>query len=291
MPGNLIETLFNAGVVTNRSMQGQNPRRAILRSSSALPLAKLGTSRSNSSMPADSTPPIQPAKKQHVEHHRIHRSGWLRAAVLGANDGIVSTASLIVGVAAANAGRGSIILAGTAGLVAGAMSMAAGEYVSVKSQQDTERADLALESEALAKNREEEEEELAAIYRERGLDKNLAAEVARQLMKHDALAAHARDEIGITEELSARPLQAAFWSAAAFSMGAGVPVVTAAIAPASRLLWLVPGLAIVLLGTLGAIAARTGGASPVRGAVRVCFWGSFAMALTALVGKLFGISV
>jgi VIT1/CCC1 family predicted Fe2+/Mn2+ transporter len=210
--------------------------------------------------------------------------------VLGANDGIVSTASLIVGVAAANAGRGSIILAGIAGLVAGAMSMAAGEYVSVKSQEDTERADLALESEALAKNREGEEAELAAIYRQRGLDQELAAEVARQLMKHNALAAHARDEIGITEELSARPLQAAFWSATAFSMGAAIPVTTATIAPASWLLWLVPGLAIVLLGSLGAIAARTGGAPPGRGAVRVCFWGSLAMALTAFVGKLFGIS-
>src|SRR5579859_7107721 len=162
---------------------------------------------------AESSPqPIQGTKKQHAEHHRIHRSGWLRAAVLGANDGIVSTASLIVGVAAANAARGSIILAGTAGLVAGAMSMAAGEYVSVKSQQDTERADLALESEAIANHREDEEEKLAAIYRERGLDNDLAAKVAHQLMKHDALAAHARDEIGITEELSARPLQASFWS-------------------------------------------------------------------------------
>ena len=242
-------------------------------------------------MEADSPKPVGIAKEQHTEHHRIHRSGWLRAAVLGANDGILSTASLILGVAAANATRGSIILAGTAGLVAGAMSMAAGEYVSVKSQEDTERADLALESEALLNNRQEEEEELAAIYQGRGLAKDLAAEVARQLMKHDALGAHARDEIGITEELSARPLQAAFWSAASFSMGATVPVITAAAAPTSWLLWLVPGLAIVLLGLLGAIAARTGGASALRGAVRVCFWGSIAMALTALVGKLFGVSV
>ncbi len=242
-------------------------------------------------MAAESTPPKQPARQLHPEHHRLHRSGWLRAAVLGANDGIVSTASLIVGVAAANAGRGSVILAGTAGLVAGAMSMAAGEYVSVKSQQDTERADLALESEALAKNREEEQEELAAIYRQRGLDPELAAEVARQLMNHDALGAHARDEIGITEELSARPLQAAFWSAAAFSTGAVVPVLTTTIAPGPWLLWLVPGVAIALLGTLGAVAARTGGAPALRGAVRVCFWGSLAMALTASVGKLFGISV
>ncbi len=227
----------------------------------------------------------------HAEHHRIHRSGWLRAAVLGANDGIVSTASLIVGVVAAEAARGSIIVAGTAGLVAGAMSMAAGEYVSVKSQEDTELADLELEADALQNNREEEEQELAAIYRDRGLDESLAQEVARQLMKHDALGAHARDEIGITAQLSARPLQAALWSASAFSIGAAVPVATAIIAPVASLLWLVPLLAIGLLGTLGAVASAMGGASPVRGAVRVCFWGSLAMGLTAGVGKLFGISV
>lgn len=228
---------------------------------------------------------------QHKEHHRIHRSGWLRAAVLGANDGIVSTASLIVGVAAAEASRGNIILAGTAGLVAGAMSMAAGEYVSVKSQEDTERSDLKMESDALENNREEEEEELADIYRERGLDEGLAKEVASQLMRHDALGAHARDEIGITAELGARPIQAAVWSAVAFSLGAAVPVITAAAAPASSLLWLVPILAISLLGALGAMAAAIGGASPIRGALRVCFWGSFAMGLTAVVGKLFGIAV
>lgn len=228
---------------------------------------------------------------QHKEHHKIHRSGWLRAAVLGANDGIVSTASLIVGVAAAEATRGSIILAGTAGLVAGAMSMAAGEYVSVKSQEDTERADLKMESESLESNPDEEEKELAAIYQRRGLDEALAEEVARQLMKHDALGAHARDEIGITAELGAQPIQAAVWSAVAFSLGAAVPVVTVTIAPTSALLWLVPALAIGLLGALGAIAAATGGASPIRGAVRVCFWGSFAMGLTAMVGKLIGIAV
>lgn len=225
------------------------------------------------------------------EHHRIHRSGWLRAAVLGANDGIVSTASLIVGVAAADAARGSIILAGTAGLVAGAMSMAAGEYVSVKSQQDTERADLKMESDALENNREGEEQELAAIYQERGLDEGLAEKVARQLMKHDALGAHARDEIGITAELGARPIQAAVWSAVAFALGAAVPVATATFAPAASLLWLVPILAIVLLGVLGATAAATGGAPPIRGAVRVCFWGSIAMGLTALVGRLFGVAI
>jgi len=229
-------------------------------------------------------------RPRHHEAHRTGRVGWLRAAVLGANDGIVSTASLIVGVAAANATRGSILLAGTAGLVAGAMSMAAGEYVSVKSQEDTERADLDMEARALSNNREEEEKELADIYRQRGLDEQLAAEVARQLMKHDALAAHARDEIGITEELSARPLQAAFYSAAAFSTGAAVPVLTASISPAHYVVWLVPALAILLLGLLGALAAHAGGAPPFRAAIRVCFWGTIAMALTALIGKLFGIA-
>lgn len=228
---------------------------------------------------------------RHPEHHRIHRSGWLRAAVLGANDGIVSTASLIVGVVAAGSSRESIILAGTAGLVAGAMSMAAGEYVSVKSQEDTERADLKMESDALENNREEEEKELASIYQDRGLDESLAEEVARQLMRHDALAAHARDEIGITDELSAQPMQAAFWSAASFSMGAAVPLVTATMAPTSTLLWFVPILAIGLLGLLGAVAAAAGGASIFRGAVRVCFWGSAAMGITAVVGKIFGIAI
>ncbi len=227
---------------------------------------------------------------QHPEYHRIHRSGWLRAAVLGANDGIVSTASLIVGVAAADAIRGSIILAGTAGLVAGALSMAAGEDVSVKSQEDTENADLKMESDALENDREEEEHELAAIYRDRGLDETLAKEVARQLMRHDALAAHARDEIGITTELSAQPMQAAFWSAGAFSMGAAIPLITAILAPASLLVWIVPIVAIGMLGALGAIAAATGGASLFRGALRVCFWGTVAMGLTAAVGKLFGIA-
>jgi len=169
--------------------------------------------------------------------------------------------------------------------------MAAGEYVSVKSQEDTECADLKMEADALENNRDEEEKELAAIYRERGLDEGLAEEVARQLMRHDALGAHARDEIGITAELVARPIQAAVWSAVAFSLGAAVPVVTATVAPASSLLWLVPILAIGLLGALGATAAATGGAPPIRGAVRVCFWGSLAMGLTAVVGKLFGIAV
>jgi vacuolar iron transporter family protein len=226
----------------------------------------------------------------HQEHHRLHRAGWLRAAVLGANDGIVSTASLIVGVAAADASRGSILLAGTAGLVAGAVSMAAGEYVSVKSQEDTERADLDMEARALADNREEEENELAAIYQSRGLDQTLAAEVARQLMEHDALGAHARDEIGITEELGAKPMQAALWSAASFSAGGVVPVLTATIATSGSVMWLVPAVAIGLLGALGAVASVTGGAPVLRGAARVCFWGTLAMALTALVGKLFGVA-
>lgn len=227
----------------------------------------------------------------HEEHHRLHRSGSLRAAVLGANDGIVSIASLIVGVAAAETTKEGILVAGIAGLVAGAMSMAAGEYVSVKSQQDTELADLAMEREALENNHEEETHELAAIYKKRGLDESLALEVARQLMKHDALGAHARDEIGITDELSANPFQAAVWSAIAFSIGAAVPVLGALWAPQTILLWFVPLLTILLLGTLGAIAARAGGASPVRGALRVCFWGMLAMLFTAGIGKLFGIAV
>jgi VIT1/CCC1 family predicted Fe2+/Mn2+ transporter len=209
--------------------------------------------------------------------------------VLGANDGIVSTASLIMGVAAADAPRASILLAGIAGLVAGAVSMAAGEYVSVKSQEDTERADLELEAEALANNRDEEQKELAAIYQARGLDARLADEVARQLMEYDALGAHARDEIGITAELGAKPMQAALWSAAAFSAGGIVPVVAVGMASPVSVLWLVPAIAIGLLGVLGAVAAVTGGASLLRGAARVCFWGTFAMALTAIVGKLFGI--
>jgi VIT1/CCC1 family predicted Fe2+/Mn2+ transporter len=227
----------------------------------------------------------------HKEAHRIHRSGRLRAAVLGANDGIVSTASLIVGIAAAQADKASIILAGTAGLVAGAMSMAAGEYVSVKSQEDTERADLEQERHALEHHREAELIELASIYESRGLNKELSMEVAQQLMEHDALGAHARDEIGITDELSAHPIQAAAWSAIAFSAGAAIPVIGATLAPKEALLWLIPLLSILLLGTLGATAAKAGGAPPLRGALRVCFWSMLAMGLTAGVGKLFGISL
>ena len=227
----------------------------------------------------------------HEENHRLHRSGWLRAAVLGANDGLVSTASLIVGVAAAEVSQDNIILAGTAGLVAGAISMAAGEYVSVKSQEDTERADLEMERESLIHNRAEEQQELAEIYETRGLDPELAMEVARQMMDHDALGAHARDEIGITQELCARPLQAAFTSAATFAAGAAIPVTLSTMIPVTAILWIVPSATILTLGVLGALAAKTGGASLLRGASRVCFWGTIAMALTAAVGRLFGVSV
>ena len=229
--------------------------------------------------------------KESKEHHRLHRSGWLRAAVLGANDGIVSTASLIAGVAAADAERSAVVLAGVAGLVAGAMSMAAGEFVSVKSQEDTERADLEIEARALADHPQEEQEELAMIYQGRGLQPKLAREVARQLMAYDALGAHARDEIGITQELSARPLQAAFASAASFAVGASVPVLVSMLVPQWAILWAPPLAAIVLLGLLGAVAARAGGAPVWRGAWRVCFWGAIAMGLTAAVGRLFGVAV
>lgn len=211
--------------------------------------------------------------------------------MLGANDGIVSVASLIVGVAASEAEQGAVVLAGVAGLVAGAMSMAAGEYVSVQSQADTEEADLKMEAEALEKDPEGELEELAEIYRERGLAKDLAKEVARQLMDRDALGAHARDDIGITSELKARPMQAAFWSGAAFSVGAGIPVAAAWAIPFAWLMWFVPAVSVGLLGVLGAMAARAGGADPLRGGFRVCLWGTVAMAATALVGKLFGVMV
>ena len=227
----------------------------------------------------------------HEENHRIHRSGGLRAAVLGANDGIVSVASIIVGVSAAGASTTGIRLAGTAGLVAGASAMAAGEYVSVKSQEDTERADLAMEVEALEKYPDEELNELAAIYQKRGLDATLALEVARQMTAHNALEAHARDEIGITDELSANPLQAAFWSALAFIIGGVIPVVSVAFVPNALLLYAIPAIVVVLLAILGATASFIGGASPLRGALRVCFWGVLAMVLTALVGNLFDVSL
>ncbi len=227
----------------------------------------------------------------HKEDHRITRSGWLRAAVLGANDGIVSTASLLMGVAAADAGRENIILAGVAGLTAGAISMAAGEYVSVKSQADTEEADLKMEARELENYPAEELAELARIYRERGLDEELAQEVARQMTEHDALEAHARDEIGISSALSAQPMQAALASAGMFALGAIVPVLIASIAPLHQLLWLIPTVVVLMLGLLGGAAAKAGGAPILRGAIRVCLWGSAAMGLTALVGHLFGVTL
>ena len=226
----------------------------------------------------------------HSEHHRTHRSGWLRAAVLGANDGIVSTSSLVLGVAAAHATHEGILIAGVAGLVAGTMAMAAGEYVSVKSQADTEKADLALERFGIETDRESENKELAGIYVKRGLNPQLAQEVAKQLMAFDALGAHARDELGITESLSARPLQAAFTSAASFSIGAAVPLLTALFAGASVVLC-VTGTSLVFLALLGGVAARVGGAPVVAGTIRVMFWGALAMAVTAGVGALFGARV
>jgi VIT1/CCC1 family predicted Fe2+/Mn2+ transporter len=225
----------------------------------------------------------------HHEAHRSHRIGWLRASVLGANDGIVSTSSLIIGVAAANTAQSDIILAGLAGLVAGAMSMAAGEYVSVSSQSDTENADLELERKSLEENVEFERDELAKIYEERGLTSGLARQVAEQLMFHDALGAHARDEIGIIEGSKARPIQAALSSAVTFTTGALLPLLVAWVAPLSHLIVLVALLSLVLLALLGGIAARAGGAPILRASVRVTFWGALAMALTAGVGRLFGV--
>lgn len=223
------------------------------------------------------------------EAHRSHRIGWLRAAVLGANDGIVSTSSLIIGVAAAHATQNDIILAGIAGLVAGAMSMAAGEYVSVSSQSDTEFADLELERKSLEENAGFEREELAKIYEARGLSTDLASQVAEQLMLHDALEAHARDEIGITEGGKARPLQAALSSAATFTIGAVLPLLAAWLVPLPQLINLVALLSLVFLAFLGGIAAHAGGAPILRASVRVTFWGALAMAMTAGVGRLFGV--
>ena len=225
----------------------------------------------------------------HHEVHRAHRVGWLRAAVLGANDGIVSTASLIIGVAAASTSQANVLLAGVAGLVAGAMSMAAGEYVSVSSQSDTEAADLALEKESLEQNFGFEKDELARIYEGRGLEPDLALQVAEQLMAHDALGAHARDEIGISESVAAQPVQAAFSSAGTFIVGAALPLMVAWAIPGSRQIPVVAVASLVFLATLGVIAARTGGASITVGAIRVTFWGALAMALTAMVGRLFGV--
>ncbi|MGD2055082.1 MAG: VIT family protein [Gammaproteobacteria bacterium] len=226
----------------------------------------------------------------HHEVHRSHRVGWLRPAVLGANDGIVSTASLVIGVAAASTTHENILLAGVAGLVAGAMSMAAGEYVSVSSQSDTENADLALEKISLENDIEFEKDELAKIYQNRGLEPDLAKVVAEQLMAHDALGAHARDEIGISESANARPVQAAFYSAGAFTVGAALPLLVAWTISGFYLIPFVAIFSLVFLALLGGIAARTGGASITVGAMRVTFWGALAMALTAAVGHIFGVA-
>jgi len=227
----------------------------------------------------------------HREQHRTQHIGWLRASVLGANDGIVSTASLVVGMAASNASHQSVVVAGIAGLVAGAMSMAAGEYVSVSSQADTERADIDRERMELAVDAHAERAELAAIYGRRGLDASLAKQVAEQLMLKDALAAHARDELGISETMRARPIQAALASAAAFAVGAILPLMTAVLAANSYLVVLVTGTSLIFLTLLGILAAYTGGSSIIVGAMRVAFWGALAMALTAGVGAIFGTAV
>jgi len=224
----------------------------------------------------------------HPEQHLVDRIGWLRAAVLGANDGIVSTASLIVGVAAAAATQNAVLIAGVAGLMAGAMSMAAGEYVSVSSQSDTERADLARERNELRENVAFEQEELAEIYVKRGLEPTLASQVAQQLMAKDALAAHAHDELGISEITTARPVQAALTSAATFSIGAAMPLLMVVLAPAGALVPLVSAASLGFLALLGAIGAKAGGANVLRATARVTFWGALAMALTAGIGKMFG---
>lgn len=229
-----------------------------------------------------------PRSRRHKERHKTERIGWLRAAVLGANDGIVSTASLIIGVAAAESGRSAVLIAGLAGLVAGAMSMAAGEYVSVHSQADTEKADLEREKKELAADEDGERMELAGIYVGRGLDPRLAREVADQLMAHDALAAHARDELGITETGTARPIEAALFSAISFSAGAGVPLVAAAVAPETAMAAIVVPISLVLLFILGGVAARAGGASIWVAGARVLFWGAFAMAATFGIGYAVG---
>ncbi len=225
---------------------------------------------------------------RHLERHRTERIGWLRAAVLGANDGIVSTASLVLGVASAEGSRSAVLIAGVAGLVAGAMSMAAGEYVSVHSQADTEHADLERERGELAAGGPAEHEELAAIYVQRGLTPALAHQVAEQLMAHDALGAHARDELGISAALRARPVQAALTSALTFAVGAALPLVIVLLVPERRLVPAVAGASLVCLGALGGLAARTGGARALVGAARVVFWGALAMGITAGIGALFG---
>lgn len=226
----------------------------------------------------------------HSEVHKTQRIGLLRAAVLGANDGILSTASLVLGVVASGASTQTVLLTGVAGLVAGAMSMAAGEYVSVSSQTDTEQADLAIERQELADNPEHELAELTAIYRKRGLDADLAKQVAVQLTAHDALGAHARDELGLTDQLQARPVQAAISSALTFSVGAFLPLLMVILFPASSLLYVIPASALLFLILLGGLAAQAGGASIIKGAYRVAFWGALAMGLTTVVGALFGVA-
>ncbi|HEY5568297.1 MAG TPA: VIT family protein [Gammaproteobacteria bacterium] len=228
-------------------------------------------------------------RTRHFERHYASRIGWLRAAVLGANDGIVSTASLLVGVAAAQATHQALLVAGVAGLVAGAMSMAAGEYVSVSTQSDSERADLERERKELETDVEFERRELAAIYRGRGLDAPLASQVAEQLMAHDALGAHARDELGLSSTLAARPIQAALASAATFALGAALPLLAVLVSPAERTIPVVAGSSLVFLAALGAVSARAGGAHVVVGAGRVTFWGALAMAITAAVGTAFNV--
>lgn len=226
----------------------------------------------------------------HIETHRSHRIGWLRAAVLGANDGVVSVSSLVVGVAAGGASQGNILLTG-AGLVAGALSMAAGEYISVQSQADTENADLAREQRELTEEPDKEIDELKSIYIKRGLDEQLAQQVAVKLTAGDALAAHARDELGITEELRARPIQAAFASAGAFAVGAVIPIVASIFSTSESVGLVTTGVTLLTLTALGSLAAFAGGASVLRGAIRVTFWGALAMGTTALVGKLIGTSL
>lgn len=227
----------------------------------------------------------------HIETHRSHRIGWLRAAVLGANDGVVSVSSLVVGVAAGGVTQSHVLLTGIAGLVAGALSMAAGEYISVQSQADTENADMDRERRELAEEPEKELVELKSIYIKRGLDEKLAHQVALKLTENDALAAHARDELGITEELRARPIQAAFASAGAFAVGAVIPIIAAILSTAESVSFITTVVTLLTLTALGSLAAFVGGASVVRGAIRVTFWGALAMGVTALVGKLIGTSL
>ena len=228
---------------------------------------------------------------KHIETHRTHRIGWLRAAVLGANDGLISTASLVVGVAASHAPQKSILVAGIAGLVAGAMAMATGEYVSVSSQADTENADLERERKELASDFQAEHKELAAIYVGRGLAPALADEVATQLMAHDALGIHAREELGISEVLNAKPVQAALASAATFAVGAALPLLMVLIAPPATIAWIVSLTSLVFLAALGAVAAYVGGSGILKSSVRVTFWGALAMLVTAVVGSLFGVTL